>query len=288
LTSLKERSDLVELLSLELNENENHEVFNNIKIITNLDESDINIEISSTDEGNIRLRYFTDNKINKREYIEKIIGRITKLLIEYTKLESINVLKETYFYFDEEEVGSIISDIENEIDNDVKIKLIIKNKFKEILERSNLINLNGFINFRLKFIKLYAAQVVEKCIDSYLMKKEYMDFISIIKLISETEEAEYDLVNIMYTNDKIQVYDKNMKKMTYINNVEFSSDLVNKVAYDESVINILLNVSPKKIILHEQKIDKKNKEAQNTIEIIKKIFEGKIEICNGCKYCDLF
>lgn len=277
----------MELLSLELNENENHEVFNNIKIITNLDESDINIEISSTDEGNIRLRYFTDNKINKRDYIEKIIGRITKLLIEYTKLESINTLKENYFYFDEEEFGSIICDIENEIDNDVKIKLIIKNKFKEILERSNLINLNGFINFRLKFIKLYAAQVVERCIDSYLMKKEYMDFISIIKLISETEEAEYDLVNVMYTNDKINVYDKTMKKMSYISNMEVASDLANKVAYDESVINILLNVSPKKIILHEQKIDKKNKEAQNTIEIIKKIFEDKIEICNGCKYCDL-
>ncbi|NYB72710.1 hypothetical protein HZF24_00995 [Sedimentibacter hydroxybenzoicus DSM 7310] len=277
----------MELLSLELNENENHEVFNNIKIITNLDESDINIEISSTDEGNIRLRYFTDNRINKREYIENIIGKVTKLLIEYTKLESINILKESYFYFDEDEVGNIISDIENEIDNDVKIKLIIKNKFKEILERSTLINLNGFINFRLKFIKLYAAQVVERCIDSYLMKKEYMDFISIIKLISEKEEAEYDLVNVMYTNNKIQVYDKNMKKLTYISNMELSSDLVNKVAYDESVINILLNVSPKKIILHEQKLDKGNKEAVNTIEIIKKIFEGKIEMCKGCKYCDL-
>lgn len=277
----------MELLSLELNENENHEVFNNIKIITNLDESDINIEISSTEEGNIRLRYFTDNRINKREYIENIIGKVTKLLIEYTKLESINILKESYFYFDEDEVGNIISDIENEIDNDVKIKLIIKNKFKEILERSTLINLNGFINFRLKFIKLYAAQVVERCIDSYLMKKEYMDFISIIKLISEKEEAEYDLVNVMYTNNKIQVYDKNMKKLTYISNMELSSDLVNKVAYDESVINILLNVSPKKIILHEQKLDKGNKEAVNTIEIIKKIFEGKIEMCKGCKYCDL-
>jgi len=69
--------------------------------------------------------------------------------------------------------------------------------------------------------------------------------------------------------------------------MELSSDLVNKVAYDESVINILLNVSPKKIILHEQKLDKGNKEAVNTIEIIKKIFEGKIEMCKGCKYCDL-
>lgn len=277
----------MELLSLELNENENHEVFNNIKIITNLDESDINIEISSTEEGNIRVRYFTDDKINKREYIEKIIGKVTKLLVEYTKLESINCLKENYFYFDEDEVGGIITDIENEIDNDVKIQLIIKNKFKEILERSNLINLNGFINFRLKFIKLYAAQVVERCIDSYLMKKEYMDFISIIKLISEVDEGEYDLVNIMCNNQKLQVYDKNMKKVTYMSNVEFSSELNSKIAYDESVINILLNVSPKKIVLHEAKIDKKNKEAQNTIEIIKKIFDGKIEICKGCKYCDL-
>lgn len=277
----------MELLSLELNENENHEVFNNIRIITNLDESDINIEIFSTDEGNIRVRYFTDDKLNKREYIEKIIGRVTKLLVEYTKLESINFLKENYFYFDEDEVGGIISDIEDEIDNDVKIQLIIKNKFKEILERSNLINLNGFINFRLKFIKLYAAQVVERCIDSYLMKKEYMDFISIIKLISEVDEGEYDIVNIMCNNQKLQVYDKNMKKLSYIGNAEISAELGSKVAYDESIINILLSVSPKKIILHETNTDKKNKEVQMTIEIVKKIFEGKYEICKGCKYCNL-
>jgi len=75
--------------------------------------------------------------------------------------------------------------------------------------------------------------------------------------------------------------------LTYISNVEFSGELANKTAYDESVINILLSVSPRKIILHESKMDKKNKEVQNTVEIIKKIFEGKIEICSGCRYCDL-
>jgi putative sporulation protein YtxC len=277
----------VELLSLELNENENHEVFNNIKIITNLDESDINIELSSTDEGNIRVRYFTNEKLNKRELTEKIIAKVTKLLVEYTKLESINCLKENYFYFDEDEVGSIIEDIEDEIDNDVKIKLIIKNKFKEVLERSSTINLNGFINFRLKFIKLYAVQVVERCIDSYLMKKEYLDFISIIKLISDKDEKENELVNIMYNNNKLQVYDKNMQKLTFITNAEFSTELGEKtVLYDEIIINILLSVSPRKIIIHEAKIDKKNKEATNTIDVIKKIFENKVEICKGCKYCE--
>ncbi len=277
----------MELLSLELNENENHEIFNNIKIITNLDESDINIEIFSTDEGNIRVRYFTDEKTNKKEYIEKIVGKVTKLLIEYTKLESINCLKENYFYFDDEEMKLIISDIEDEIDNDVKIQLIIKNKFREILERSNLINLNGFINFRLKFIKLYAEQIVERCIDSYLMKKEYMDFISIIKLISESEDGEYDVVNIMCSNNKLQAYDKNMKKITYLTNVEFAAEISSNASYDESIINILLSVSPRKIVIHEAKIDKKNKELQNTLGVIKRIFEGKYEICGGCRYCEL-
>ena len=276
----------MELLSLELNENENHEVYNNIRIITNIDESDINIELSSTEEGNIRIRYFTDNKLNKKEYIEKITARITKLLVEYTKLVGINALKENYFYFDEEEVGSIISDIEEEIDNDIKIHIIIKNKFKEVIEKSNNINLNGFVNFRLKFLKLYAAQVVERCIDSYLMKKEYMDFISIIKLISDSEENQYDIVNVMFNNNKIQVYDKSMQKLNYLSNVEFSSELSTNSAYDETVINILMSVSPKKIILHDLKIDKKNKEAYNTADIIKRIFEGKVETCSGCKFCE--
>lgn len=276
----------MELLSLEINENENHEIYNNIRLITNIDESDINIELSSTDEGNIRIRYFTDSKINKREYIEKITGRITKLLVEYTKLVGINTLKENYFYFDEDEVSLIISDIEEEIDNDIKIHLIIKNKFKEVIEKSSSINLNGFVNFRLKFIKLYATQVVERCIDSYLMKKEYMDFISIIKLISESEENQYDIVNVMFNNNKIQVYDKNMQKLNYLTNAEFSTELSNKSTYDETVINILLSVSPKKIILHDSKIDKKNKEAYNTADIIRRIFEGKVETCTGCKYCE--
>lgn len=277
----------MELLSLELNENDNHEVFNNIKIITNLDESDINIELSSTDEGNLKVRYFTENKFKKREYVEKIVGKVTKLLIEYTKLECINFLKENYFYFDDEEVSFIIADIEEEVDNDVKVQLIIKNKFKEVLEKSNQINLNGFINFRLKFIKLYAAQVVERCIDSYLMKKEYMDFVSIIKLISDVEEGEFDLVNVMCSDNRIQVYDKNMKKLTFLSDSEFSAELTEKVSYDEAAINILLSVSPKKIVLHECKKNDKTKEVISTIEIIKKIFEGKVECCKGCKYCEL-
>lgn len=276
----------MELLSLELNESENPEIYNNINIITNIDESDINIEIFKTAEGNIKIKYFTDCELNYKKCTDKIIAGITKLLTEYTKSESANYLKENYFYFEDEEFDEIKETIEEEIINDIKIQLIIKNKFKEVMENSRAINLNGFIKFRLKFINLYVIQIVEKSIDNYLMKKEYLDFINIIKYIADTEERDYDLVNIMYNNNKLQVYDNNMKKLTYIGIMEISNELDGDVLnYDESIINILLTVSPKKIMLHAGKIDKDDISSLNTLEVIKRIFNGKIELCKGCKFC---
>jgi len=277
----------VELLSLEINENENLEIVKNIEIITNLEESDINIEISSTEEGIIRIKYNTNDILNKKNCLEKIIGKITKLLLEFTKKESCIYLEENYFYFDEEEYEEIKNTIEEEIENDIKIQLVVKNKFKEVIENKKTINLNGFIKFRLKFIGLYASQIVEKCIDNYLMKKEYLDFISVIRYISEVEEKDHDVVNIMYNNHKLQIYDSHMKKLNYIGNAEISQELDGKILeYDELIINVLLNVSPKKIILHTN-VEKGDVESENTIEIIKRIFESKVEICKGCKFCEL-
>lgn len=278
----------MELLSLELSENENPEIINNIKFITNIDESDINIEVFPPCEGNIRIKYLTDNEIFKKKYIDKILSNVTKLLIEYTKSESRSYLKENYFYFDEDEYDEIRDTIEDEIINDLKIQLIIKNKFREVLENSKTINLNGFIKFRLKFVSLYVIQIVEKSIDNYLMRKEYLDFINIIRYISEVEDKDYDLINIMYNNNKLQAYDINMKKISYVGEMEISRELDGKiVGYDETIINILLTVSPKKIKLHTYNAEIEDIESKNTVEIIKRIFNDKVEICQGCKFCRL-
>jgi len=55
----------MELLSLEINENENVEIIEKIEIITNAYGSDFNIEISSTEEGSIRIKYFTKDTLKQ-------------------------------------------------------------------------------------------------------------------------------------------------------------------------------------------------------------------------------
>ncbi|MDD2494028.1 MAG: sporulation protein YtxC [Tissierellia bacterium] len=281
----------MELLSLEISKNENPVIINNIEIITNIDESDINIEIITKSEGNYRIKYTTENILSKRKSIDKIVSCITKLLIEHTKSESSIYLKENYFYFDDEEFEEIRVTIEDEICNDLKIQLIIKNKLNEVIENSDMININGFIKFRLKFINLYIIQIVEKSIDNYLMKKEYLDFMNIIKYLTESEEKDYDLINILYKNKKLQLYDTNMQKITSIGNnenIEVAQELDGKIFnYDESIINILLSVSPKKIKLHINNIGEDDVVIKNTVEIINKIFSERIELCHGCKYCAL-
>lgn len=278
----------MELLSVELNINENKEIINNIKIITSFDESDIDIEISSVYDNQISVVYSTNDKLNRKKYLEKIIGKMTKLITEFIKNESKKYFEENYFYFDEGEFGQLQESIEDEIENDIKIQLIVKNKLREVLENSKSINLNGFIKFRLKFINLYVSQIVEKCIDSFLMKQEYLDFLNIISYIAENDSKEMDVVNILYNKGKLQLYDSKMKKLNYISNVEISQELDGKVLiYDEYVVNVLLNISPKKIILHINKVKGLSQDAKNTIDLLKRIFEGKVEYCSGCKFCEI-
>ena len=155
------------------------------------------------------------------------------------------------------------------------------------MEDNTSLNINGFIKFRLKFINSYSQQVVEKCIDNYLIKKEYSNFINILKYFSEDDIESKENINILYKNGKLQIYDDNMKKISFITNVEFSKELEpSEIIYDESIINSIITISPKKIIIHlSNNYEAMNEICKNTIDIINKLFVDRIKFCTDCEYC---
>ena len=257
-----------------------------VKAMIEADDS-ISIEIQAGKEGGVKVIFLMPEGSDKKDYLERTVGRITTLLKEYTKEQSLNYFEENYFYFDEDEFEAIRETVSDEVDNDIKIQLIIKNKLKEVLEGSREINLSGFIKFRLKFISLYAEQIVEKCIDNYLMKQEYLDFINIIKYFSDTDNGSYEAVNIMHNNGRLQIYDSHMKKIDYLITMEIAHELDgDEIDYDEDIINVLLNISPRKITIHTKE-DSQDVRAVNTIKIIEKLFDGRVEICRGCRFCEI-
>ena len=277
----------MELLSLEIDRKDNISYYNIISILTNLQYEGITTVLDTQNNDYDKIIYSIDNIDNKYECTDVISSKINNIIKEYMIEECYKYLDKSYFYFEDNESEVIKLNIAEEVNNDIKTSLIFKNKIKEYLQDNTSININGFIKFRLKFINAYAQQVVEKCIDNYLIKKEYSNFINILKYFSEEDSEGRESINIIYKNGKLQIYDENMKKLSLISNIEFSQELEpSEIIYDESIINLIITISPRKIIMHLSKAyDSMDEICRNTVDIVNKLFVDRIKFCTDCEYC---
>lgn len=276
----------MELLSLEIDRKNSSIYYSLINILTNLENENISILLDTDSHGYDKIVYSIKDKKLKIECLTLITKKINNVIKEYMVLKCYDYLDENYFYFDEEESTSIKQNIIEDIGSDLKTNLIFKNKIKEFLEDNDTINIYGFIKFRLKFINNYVHQIVEKCIDDYLIKKEYNNFINILKYFSEEDTESNKNINIMYKDNKLQIYDENMKKVSLVTNVELSEQFEpSEIIYDEGIINLIITLSPKKITMHIPTDIETDETTKNTIEIINKLFIDRIRFCMGCEYC---
>ena len=277
----------MELLSLEIDRKDNNNYYNLINLLTSLQHKDISIKLDTQNNGYDKIIYSTEKLENKSECIDVISEKINNVIKEYMIDECYKYLDKSYFYFEDNENIIIKQSIIEEVNNDIKTSLIFKNKIKEYMQENSIINIYGFIKFRLKFISSYAQQIVEKCIDNYLIKKEYTNFINIIKYFSDEDAEGKENINIIYKNDKLQIYDENMRKINLVTNVEFSQEFEpSEIIYDESIINLIITVSPKKIIMHlSNTYEKMDEISRNTVDIINKLFIDRIKFCTDCEFC---
>ena len=281
------RSGSLELLSLEIDKKDDVSYYNIISTLTNLQHKSMTATIYAQNDTYDKIIYNIDKLTDIDECRDEIISKINNIIKSYMMEEAFNYFEKSYFYFEDMESNSIKKIIEEEINSDIKINVILKVKIKEYLESSNVINVNGFVKFRLKFIKDYVQQIVEKCIDNYLIKKEYTDFISMLKYFSDDDTESKENINIMFNDGKLQIYNEDMEKISLISNVEFSEELEpSEIIYDESIINSIITISPKKIIMHLTKnYDNMDEISKNTIDIINKLFVDRIKFCMDCEYC---
>lgn len=277
----------MELLTLEIDKKDDLNYYNIISTLTNLQHKSMTATIYAQNDSYDKIIYNIDKLKDIDDCRNEIISKINTIIKSYMVEEAFNYFEQSYFYFEDAEIDTIKEIIEEDMNSDIKINLILKVKINEYLEDSSLININGFVKFRLKFIKDYVKQIVEKCIDNYLIKKEYTDFINMLKYFSEDDTEAKENINIVINDGKLQIYNEAMEKISIISNVEFSEELQpSDIIYDESIINSIITISPKKIIIHLSKnyenVDEINK---NTIEIINKLFVDRIKFCMDCEYC---
>lgn len=223
-------------------------------------------------------------------FINKISSILSLLVIDELEPYLLErIIKANYFYFDFNERKQILELCFEMTGNDFydtfdkKLNSLF-NSFYEFLLKNKSIVLHGFINFRIKNYLEILDNVVNEAVNSYIIEKEYLEFISLLRLYINSQKSDCELVHIIYNNEESILLDENKEIISvskdalntkYLSDISFSSN--------DYTLNSLLTLLPKKIYIHliDCYIDE-------FITTLKAIFEEKVTICTDCDICKLY
>ena len=199
------------------------------------------------------------------------------------------LLSQNYFYFDSNERKEIINlsfDIMSEDfykTFDKKLNLVYTN-LVEYIDKNKSLFLGGFIHFRLKNYFNFLDDILSRSVNNYIIQKEYLEFVSLLRLYIESQSSNCNVVHLLYSNSESILLDENKEIINVYNfnlNAKYLSDI--NFSVNDYTLNTLLNLLPKKIFIHL--VDSNIDEFINTLQ---SIFENRVTLCLDCDICNLY
>ena len=199
------------------------------------------------------------------------------------------ILLKNYFYFNSTEMKHILELCYEIFSDDFntyfdKKHNILIDSFENYLVNNKSIILTGFINFRIKNYMTILEDVVDEAVNSFVVEKEYLEFISLLKMYVNSQNSNCDVVHLIYNKNNSTLLDKDKNqinvsddifKAKYLSDISFSSN--------DYALNTLLTLVPKKIHIHLI-----NNCIDEFIHTISLIFENRVEICTDCSICKIY
>lgn len=221
-------------------------------------------------------------------YISNIIYNI--VVKKFYREELYSYLTDSYFFLKYDEMQEVMDRTIEILNNTEKItdedaiycmnkKNNIINKIKECVDENSTININGFLTFRMKELRVDFESIVNKVVEKYVSQKEYDEFIKLLKYFVDVQENKIKEVNITIKEDGSYIIedDKGKDLMNDIIGELAGINSIEDVQVDDLIISGLITYCPKNIIIHRRK-NSKNKEMINTIE---KVFENRVKFCEN-------
>ena len=232
---------------------------------------------------NIIIHYTGENCTKFYEILSSIL---TSTIIEFYEDNLFrNIINTNYFYFTLQEKLDILQSCKkNAIENfDINIR---KNKIYEqclsYIRNNKSVILDGFITFRLKEYRDLLDNIVDYSINNFLVQREYLEFIELLRLYVNSKAPNIDLLHLVYLENSAILLDKEKNIIPIENsiaNTRFLSDI--SFSGNDYCLNTILTLIPAELCIHL--VDKED-EFINTLKLV---FEGRVNICHSCDICDI-
>jgi putative sporulation protein YtxC len=157
-------------------------------------------------------------------------------------------------------------------------------KIMSCIEENKEINIKGFITFRMKELKEDLENIIDKVVETYMVEREYDEFIKLLKYFVEIQESKIDKVNIIIGKDgsyKVEdEYGKDIMNELFsdLKDAKFSAT----VSVEDMLISGLITNSPASVVIHGVE----NCGNKELIDTIKNVFGERTSFCSNCKVCE--
>ena len=228
--------------------------------------------------------HYKGNNINT--FYDNLSDYITDCIIKIYEPKIIDkFILSNYFYFFDSEQLEIKKNISLLIDSDIndRRKELIKLALKNYLSDNNTsMILDGFITFRLKDYIEIIDYIVDLAVNNFLIKKEYFEFIELLRKYISKHESILNTVHLLYFNNESILLDSNFNIIPNSFDINLLSFSDIEFSTNDYSLNTLLNILPKNLYIHL--VDSED-EFINTLKLI---FENRIYFCNNCTICNYY
>ncbi len=145
---------------------------------------------------------------------------------------------------------------------------VIKEKLQDFLKtKPGSISLEGFVRFRLKDLKKDLQALTDLCAEELIAKREYEDFIALLKSFVEIQKPSKDPVYLKVGADRNH-YLLDLEG----NDILLKEEKTENISRDDLILSALVSYAPCKIYLYNEK----NSNNPQLLETIKSIFTGRV------------
>ena len=166
----------------------------------------------------------------------------------------------------------------------VNRKTILVTQILNCLDRSSTFEIEGFLRFRAQDYKRELKKAVEFAVDEYVIEKEYLEFIQLLKQFVDSQKPRLESLHVGITpQGKFHLYNNEGVKVTHKFLEEYQLENVQELGYEDLLISALIAVAPRQITLHIRYAGFKS-----SLKTIQSVFGDRVRDCQGCSLCKSF
>ncbi|MBE7025486.1 MAG: hypothetical protein E7408_05470 [Ruminococcaceae bacterium] len=159
----------------------------------------------------------------------------------------------------------------------------VENRLYTFLADSEMLSLEGFLNFRLKDYKELLKKTAKTAVELYLAEREYEEFITLLKYFVSTQVTEEPVLHVVAeTGGRFSLYGKNGENVQSLCDAVAEWSDTTGMTEEDVLLSTLITAAPREITFHRIE----NVGNVQLLETVMKVFPGRVHMCERCPLCE--